>query len=93
MAKDIRMPKLGQTMEEGTIVTTLVKVGDTIVDIQEGRNAGAWTAGVLSGALSKEEMEHAGADFVLVGTSVARQKDPEHAVRVLTGVKRQSRKG
>jgi pyruvate dehydrogenase E2 component (dihydrolipoamide acetyltransferase) len=30
MAKDIRMPKLGQTMEEGTIVTTLVKVGDTV---------------------------------------------------------------
>ncbi len=30
MAKDIRMPKLGQTMEEGTIVTCLVKVGDAV---------------------------------------------------------------
>lgn len=30
MAKDICMPKLGQTMEEGTIVTTLVKVGDPV---------------------------------------------------------------
>jgi pyruvate dehydrogenase E2 component (dihydrolipoamide acetyltransferase) len=30
MAKVIPMPKLGQTMEEGTIVNTLVKVGDKI---------------------------------------------------------------
>ena len=31
MAKDIRLPQLGQTMEEGTIVTSLVKVGDKVV--------------------------------------------------------------
>jgi pyruvate dehydrogenase E2 component (dihydrolipoamide acetyltransferase) len=30
MAKEITMPKLGQTMEEGTIVNTLVKVGDKV---------------------------------------------------------------
>jgi len=30
MAKEIRLPKLGQTMEEGTIVNCLVKVGDEI---------------------------------------------------------------
>jgi len=30
MAKDVRLPKLGQTMEEGTIVGCLVKVGDEI---------------------------------------------------------------
>ncbi|NLH16651.1 MAG: biotin/lipoyl-binding protein [Phycisphaerae bacterium] len=30
MAKDIRMPKLGQTMEEGTVVTCLVKIGDAV---------------------------------------------------------------
>ena len=30
MAKDIRLPQLGQTMEEGTIVTSLVKVGDKV---------------------------------------------------------------
>ncbi len=30
MAKDIPMPKLGQTMEEGTVVTCLVKVGDWV---------------------------------------------------------------
>jgi len=30
MAKDVRLPKLGQTMEEGTVVGCLVKVGDEI---------------------------------------------------------------
>jgi len=49
-----------------------------------------------SGIESRADVERvaaAGADFVLVGTSVARQKDPEHAVSALTGVKRQARKG
>ena len=35
-----------------------------------------------------EQLAAAGADFVLVGTSVARHNNPEAAVRVLTGVKR-----
>jgi indole-3-glycerol phosphate synthase len=35
-----------------------------------------------------ERFARAGADFVLVGTSVARQPDPESAVRNLAGVKR-----
>jgi len=30
MARDIKLPKLGQTMEEGTIVNTLVKLGDAV---------------------------------------------------------------
>jgi pyruvate dehydrogenase E2 component (dihydrolipoamide acetyltransferase) len=30
MAKDIKLPQLGQTMEEGTIVTSLVNVGDKV---------------------------------------------------------------
>ena len=30
MAKDIKLPQLGQTMEEGTIVNCLVKVGDEV---------------------------------------------------------------
>lgn len=38
-----------------------------------------------------ERLAAAGADFILVGTSVARQADPENAVRALTGVKRQTR--
>ena len=45
-----------------------------------------------SGIESRADVERvaaAGADFVLVGTSVARQKDPEEAVKALVGVKRQ----
>ncbi len=30
MAKEIKLPKLGQTMEEGTIVNCLVKIGDEV---------------------------------------------------------------
>ena len=37
-----------------------------------------------------ERLAAAGADFVLVGTSVARQEDPETAVLALAGVKRQT---
>jgi indole-3-glycerol phosphate synthase len=36
-----------------------------------------------------ERYAAAGADVVLVGTSVARQSDPEDAVRALVGVKRE----
>jgi indole-3-glycerol phosphate synthase len=38
-----------------------------------------------------ERLAAAGADFILVGTSVARQNDPEKAVNALTGVKRRNR--
>jgi len=38
-----------------------------------------------------ERMATAGADLVLVGTSVARTADPEAAVRELTGVRRTGR--
>ena len=38
-----------------------------------------------------ERLALAGADFVLVGTSVARHKNPEEAVRALTGVRRVGR--
>src|SRR4030042_418211 len=30
MAREVRLPQLGQTMEEGTIVNCLVKVGDEV---------------------------------------------------------------
>src|SRR6267378_2025342 len=39
-----------------------------------------------------ERVAKAGADFALVGTSVARHADPEKAVRALVGVERQKRK-
>ena len=39
----------------------VVKVGDTVVDIQEGKNAGAWSVGILTGSnllgLTKAEYE------------------------------------
>ena len=40
---------------------TVVKVGDTVSDILEGKNAGAWSIGVLTGSnllgLTKEEYD------------------------------------
>jgi len=30
MANEIKLPQLGQTMEEGTVVNCLVKVGDEV---------------------------------------------------------------
>ena len=30
MAKEVRLPQLGQTMEEGTIISCMVKVGDEV---------------------------------------------------------------
>jgi indole-3-glycerol phosphate synthase len=48
-----------------------------------------------SGVESRADVERlgrAGADFVLVGTSVARERDPEAAVRALVGVKRHPRR-
>ena len=48
-----------------------------------------------SGVESRVDVERlaaAGADFVLVGTSVAKQQDPEQAVRALIGVTREKRK-
>ena len=43
----------------------------------------------VAGRADVERYAAAGADFLLVGTSVARQADPEDAVRGLVGVKRQ----
>ncbi len=47
----------------------VLKVGDTVVDIQEGRNAGTWTAGVLTGSQSEHDLRGAGADFVLASVA------------------------
>jgi phosphoglycolate phosphatase len=40
-------------------------VGDHPSDIQAGRSAGVQTVGVLSGRINKDELENAGADFVV----------------------------
>ncbi|HKR56684.1 MAG TPA: indole-3-glycerol phosphate synthase TrpC [Gemmatimonadales bacterium] len=42
----------------------------------------------IEGRGDVERLAAAGADFVLVGTSLARRNDPETAVRALTGVRR-----
>lgn len=43
----------------------VLKVGDTVADVLEGRNAGVWTAAVLTGMQSRAVLEAAGPDFVL----------------------------
>jgi len=42
-----------------------VMVGDHLIDVQAGKGAGMKTIGVLTGRISKEEFEKAGADYVL----------------------------
>lgn len=43
----------------------VLKVGDTMVDVAEGRNAGAWTVSVLTGTQGRAALEAAGPDFIL----------------------------
>jgi phosphonatase-like hydrolase len=55
-------------MEELNIesVREIIKVGDSIMDIKEGINAGCkQSVGVLSGASSKEQLENAGAHQII----------------------------
>lgn len=69
-----------------------------VIDMRAAeRTIGRVPAGVVvvaeSGVERREDVERyaaAGADLVLVGTSVARHADPEEAVRELVGVKRQA---
>ena len=46
-------------------VSTVVKIGDTVNDVLEGRNAGAYTVGVLSGACSEKELSRTGVDQII----------------------------
>lgn len=43
----------------------VVKVGDTVVDILEGKNAGTWTVAVLSGTQSEDELKSVNPDFIV----------------------------
>ena len=43
----------------------VLKIGDTVVDIQEGKNAGAWTVAVLTGSQMKTQLRAAGPDYIL----------------------------
>jgi phosphoglycolate phosphatase len=51
-------------MLNSTANTTLM-IGDHPLDIQTGRNAGTYTAGVLTGHFRKFDFLNAGADLVL----------------------------
>ena len=43
----------------------VIKIGDTIVDIKEGKNAGCKTVGVLSGSGSKIELKKGNPDLII----------------------------
>ncbi|MBO9593491.1 MAG: phosphonatase-like hydrolase [Niabella sp.] len=44
----------------------VLKAGDSVIDIEEGKNAGCGiTVGVLSGAQTREQLEQAGPDYIL----------------------------
>lgn len=55
----------------------VVKVGDTIVDILEGKNAGAWSVGILVGSslmgLSQEEYDNASEPEIAARKEAARK--------------------
>jgi phosphonatase-like hydrolase len=48
---------------------TFLKVGDTVSDIEEGKNAGVRTAAILAGTQSPEALEKAKPDFILSSLS------------------------
>ena len=43
----------------------VVKIGDTVVDVQEGKNAGAWTVAVLTGSQTEAQLKAAAPDYIL----------------------------
>eukprot|EP00928_Gymnodinium_smaydae_P055174 TRINITY_DN3876_c0_g1_i1.p2 TRINITY_DN3876_c0_g1~~TRINITY_DN3876_c0_g1_i1.p2 ORF type:complete len:240 (-),score=54.03 TRINITY_DN3876_c0_g1_i1:366-1085(-) len=43
----------------------VVKVGDTVVDVEEGKNAGVFTVSVLTGTQSREKLAGAGPDCII----------------------------
>ncbi len=43
----------------------VVKIGDTVVDVQEGKNAGAWTVAVLTGSQTEAQLMAAAPDYTL----------------------------
>ena len=42
----------------------VLKIGDTIVDVQEAKNAGVFSAGILSGTTEKTDFEVEGPDYI-----------------------------
>jgi pyrophosphatase PpaX len=49
----------------GLTKSEVLKVGDTTADIQEGKNAGTYTAAILSGTQDEKEILKEQPDFVI----------------------------
>jgi predicted PurR-regulated permease PerM/phosphoglycolate phosphatase-like HAD superfamily hydrolase len=62
-------PVLYAAQELGVSIERCVMVGDTTVDIDAARAAGAWAVGVLCGFGQRQELERAGADLILDTTA------------------------
>jgi len=62
-------PLVWAAEQMGVPVSACLMVGDTVVDILCGRNAGAQTVGVLCGFGERKELVRAGADYILDNTS------------------------
>lgn len=62
-------PVLHAAQSMGLQVDECVMVGDTILDIQAGKEAGAQTIGVLCGFGSERELRRAGADLIVFSTA------------------------
>jgi len=58
-------PILWSAAQMGVPPRACLMIGDTRVDIQAGKAAGAQTVGVLSGFGERQELERAGADLIL----------------------------
>ena len=55
----------------------VLKIGDTIVDIQEGKNAGAWTVAVLTGSQTEAQLIAAAPDYILSSVRELRTLIPQ----------------
>jgi HAD superfamily hydrolase (TIGR01549 family) len=61
-------PVLWAAEQMGVRPEECLMVGDTVVDIKAGKQAGAQTVGVLCGFGERDELENAGADLILEST-------------------------
>jgi len=57
-------------MHFGVDARDCLVVGDSIMDVRAGKNAGVLTAGVLSGIFSREELERENPDLILESVSL-----------------------
>lgn len=70
-AENVKRPKPASDPVDKTLMIfslrpeTCIVVGDTVYDIQMGKNAGCRTIGVSYGNNTREQLEEAGADYVI----------------------------